>query len=544
MSRTRHASIARQFLVAGIVFALTVVAAIAAVSIRTDEGFLRSQMDLRGQSMARYMARTAVFYYRNFDLGALDGFVKDITGDPEVAYAVFYDDKGKALTTSSAAPASLEGLLGYQQEVRDETGAVLGRVSLGYRTTFLVESRQRMLAIMGVSGVLAAIIAALGIAFMVRRLIVRPMDGAIGAANRLASGDLTVRFASMRGDEIGRLLAALERMREGLAGEVGAIRRSAENVGAASSRIERGTNDMSARTEELAATLEQAASSMEELTTTVKSNAENAGAANELAIGASRVAGQGGEAMSRVIATMDEIAGASRKIGEIIAVIDGIAFQTNILALNAAVEAARAGEQGRGFAVVAAEVRSLAQRSAEAARQIKGLIQDSTGRVDGGMQLVERAGKTMQDILDAVKSVTDIMGEIAQASREQLAGIEQVANAVTQMDRATQQNASRVEDSARAARDMASQSDTLVQAVSRFSLDEGLEGVNRAAAALQELEVDGLDSASNAAIPTSIDTTKRIALGEPVASATSAGPGQNPASPQPTPKIAAPTSSR
>jgi methyl-accepting chemotaxis protein len=473
-------SIGRRFQAAAILFTMVLVLAIAVVSIRVDGEILHTQMDLRGKSMASYMAKTSLFYYRNFDLGALEGFVKEVTGDPEVAFAVFFDDKKKPMTTSSVVPADRSSLLVYEREIRDETDKLIGSVSLGYRTTLFDESSRKMAGVMALSALIATIVAALGAIVIVRRLIVRPLNAAVTVADRLASGDLTVRFAATGKDEIGMLLAALEGMRSSLAGAVGTIRQSAESVGSASKQIASGNSELSSRIEQQAATLEETASSMEELTTTVKQNAENAGQANQLAIGASDVASKGGEAMGHVIATMGGISEASRKIADIIAVIDGIAFQTNILALNAAVEAARAGEQGRGFAVVASEVRSLAQRSASAAKEIKELIQNSVERVDGGRKLVESAGKTIEEIVTSVGRVTDIMSEIATASQQQLHGIQQASNAVTLMDRVTQQNAAIVQESAMAAENTAVLAEQLNLAVARFTLDETGE---RAAAA-------------------------------------------------------------
>ena len=464
-------SVGKQFLVGGILFTVALVFAIAVVSIRTGGATLRQQMDVRGQAMVHYMSKTSLFYYRNYDLGALEGFVKEITRDPEVAYAVFFDDKRKPLTTSSQVPADTSPLLVYEQDIRDEVGTLLGRVALGYRTTLFDESTRRMAAIMVTSGVIATIVATLGILFVVRRLIVRPLASAVTVAGRLAGGDLTVRFESRGRDEIGMLLAALEGMRNAFAGAVDKIRQSAQAVHGASRRIAAGNAELSNRTDEQASSLEETASSMEQLTATVKQNAENAARANELAIGASKVAERGGDAMTRVVETMHGIAESSKRIADIIGVIDAIAFQTNILALNAAVEAARAGEQGRGFAVVASEVRGLAQRSAAAANEIKQLIHESVGRVDAGRALVESGGQTMEEIVSSVKRVTDFMSQIAAASREQLAGIEQVGGAVTRMDGVTQQNAAIVQETATAAGHMAALAEDLSEAVARFQLE-------------------------------------------------------------------------
>jgi methyl-accepting chemotaxis protein len=307
-------------------------------------------------------------------------------------------------------------------------------------------------------------------AWAITRSITRPLQEAVAIASRVASGDLSSEVAVRGKDETGQLLRALRDMNGGLREIVSEVRAGTERISTASRQISAGNTDLSARTEEQASSLEETASSMEELTSTVKQNAENAKQANQFAIGASQVAATGGKAMGDVMAMMNGVSEASRRIGDIIGVIDGIAFQTNILALNAAVEAARAGEQGRGFAVVASEVRTLAQRSAEAAKEIKGLIQDSAQRVEGGTRMVQNAGKTMDEIVGAVKRVTDIMADIAAASDEQLSGIQQVGNAVTQMDRVTQQNAALVGQSAAAAEHMTAQAEQLVNVVARFRL--------------------------------------------------------------------------
>jgi methyl-accepting chemotaxis protein len=288
-------------------------------------------------------------------------------------------------------------------------------------------------------------------------------------AGAVAAGDLATPIALRAGDT-DSVMAALRTMRDNLAHTVQEVRTNADAVAGASGEIASGNSDLSVRTEQQASSLQETAASMEELGTTVRQNADNARQANQLAIGSSQVAEHGGEMVREVVDTMRGINESSRKIADIIRVIDGIAFQTNILALNAAVEAARAGEQGRGFAVVASEVRTLAQRSADAARQIKGLIEESVGRVDSGTALVDRTGATMQEIVASIRKVTDIVGEISSASEEQSRGVSLVGNAVSQMDRVTQQNAALVEESAAAAESLKQQAHQLVQAVATFRL--------------------------------------------------------------------------
>jgi methyl-accepting chemotaxis protein len=302
--------------------------------------------------------------------------------------------------------------------------------------------------------------------------ITRPLNRAVQIAQTVAAGDLRSHIGITSKDETGQLLEALKLMNESLVGIVGEVRSGTETISTASTQIASGNLDLSSRTEQQAGSLEETASSMEELTSTVKQNADNANQASRLAVTASGNAVKGGTVVSEVIHTMASINESSRKIVDIIGVIDGIAFQTNILALNAAVEAARAGEQGRGFAVVAAEVRNLAQRSAAAAKEIKTLIGDSVEKVDAGSKLVDQAGVTMEEVVASVKRVTDIIGEIASASHEQTTGIEQINVAITQMDQVTQQNAALVEQAAAAADSMQNQASSLAQAVSVFQLEK------------------------------------------------------------------------
>lgn len=307
-------------------------------------------------------------------------------------------------------------------------------------------------------------------ALVITKSIVNPLHDAVVLAETVAAGDLRSTVVVEGDDEVARLLSALKDMNDKLAATVGQVRVGTELITVAAKEISTGNADLSSRTESQASSLEETASSMEELTSTVRQNADNARQANQLVVSATNVATKGGAVVNEVVKTMGSIKESSRKVVDIIGVIDGIAFQTNILALNAAVEAARAGEQGRGFAVVAAEVRSLAQRSASAAKEIKSLISDSVGKVDEGSKLVDEAGQTMDEIVTSVQHVADIMSEISAASQEQSAGIEQVNLAIAQMDEMTQQNAALVEEAAAAAESLEEQAQALAQAVSVFKV--------------------------------------------------------------------------
>ena len=353
------------------------------------------------------------------------------------------------------------------------------------------EYAQAKLVMFSLLAGMAAIGALMG--WGIARSITGPIHDAVGVAERVAEGDLSSHIDASGRDETGRLLAALKAMNDSLVGIVSTVRSSSDSIATGSAQIAGGNADLSQRTEEQASALEETASSMEELGTTVKQNADHARQANELALSASAVASRGGQVVGQVVGTMRDINDSSKQIVDIISVIDGIAFQTNILALNAAVEAARAGEQGRGFAVVASEVRSLAQRSAEAAKQIKTLIAASVARVEQGSALVDQAGVTMQDVVNSIRRVTDIMGEISTASAEQSRGVTQVGEAVRQMDQVTQQNAALVEESAAAAESLKQQALQLVHAVAVFKIDSASAGHRQAASPSTSARAPGVE---------------------------------------------------
>ena len=364
---------------------------------------------------------------------------------------------GKLLPSMNAYLASVQKLADYQVALFDKANAHIDDVY----------AEAKML--MGLLG-LAALAIGAALAWSLSRSITRPLNHAVRVAQTVAAGDLTSRIDSTTKDEFGQLLDALKAMNASLLQTVTEVRTSTDTIATASKQIAAGNLDLSSRTEEQASSLEETASSMEELNATVRQNADNARQANAMAEAASGVAARGGVVIGQVVGTMGEIDASARQIADIIGVIDGIAFQTNILALNAAVEAARAGEQGRGFAVVATEVRSLAQRSAAAAKDIKSLIDRSVERVGAGSRLVNEAGSTMQEIVDSVGRVTGIMGEISAASQEQTAGIDQINQAISQMDQVTQQNAALVEEAAAASEAMQDQAARLASVVSVFRI--------------------------------------------------------------------------
>jgi methyl-accepting chemotaxis protein len=421
------------------------------------EAYMATKLTAQEAKLAKAAADTRASFVQE---GLLPAVVALRANNPKEVLRVQLD---KIRPLSGALEESLEALMTLQI---DEARAQYEAAAAAAATLRLVS----MLAI-GLGVLLAAVFGYLMTRSIVRQLGAEPAEAA-ALAQRVAAGDLDTPITLRDGDS-SSLMAQLKTMQGSLADVVGRVRQNADSVATASAQIAQGNNDLSSRTEQQASALQQTAASMEELSATVKQNADNARQANQLALGASTVAVQGGEVVGRVVDTMKGINDSSKRIADIISVIDGIAFQTNILALNAAVEAARAGEQGRGFAVVASEVRNLAQRSAEAAKEIKGLITASVERVEQGTALVDQAGATMSEVVNSIKRVTDIMGEISAASTEQSAGVAQVGEAVSQMDQATQQNAALVEQSAAAAESLKQQAQMLVQAVAVFRTSSG-----------------------------------------------------------------------
>jgi methyl-accepting chemotaxis protein len=451
-----------------------------AVSAR-DMALLQTNQDLDAE-MARMKQATARYEAAEKALAASENITPEearlydqlkatrAKAMPEVMQAAQLGMDGATPEAGVAINTKVRPLVG---EWRKQVQALIGLKQQLNEAAFQSAVQRQAAArwVLLVCGLLAVAVSVV-LAVVLTRSVTRPLKEAVQLTERIAQGDLGSTVEVTRSDELGMLLKSIATMQAGLHRLVSQVRESTGGIATASAEIAHGNNDLSARTEQQASALEETAASMEELSSTVKQNADNARQANQLAMSASTVATQGGEVVAEVVDTMKGINESSKKISDIISVIDGIAFQTNILALNAAVEAARAGEQGRGFAVVASEVRNLASRSAEAAKEIKNLINASVARVEQGTVLVDKAGVTMTEVVNAIRRVTDIMGEISAASTEQSLGVAQVGEAVTQMDQATQQNAALVEQSAAAADSLKHQAVELVKAVAVFRLSQ------------------------------------------------------------------------
>ncbi|AVJ29914.1 methyl-accepting chemotaxis protein [Achromobacter spanius] len=415
---------------------------------------------------------------------AFQGFSGNLSAEEKAESAAIIDaytklstnlqNVGRVLEAGDMEAYFKQGTQSVQERLMSERDAFVLRAEGTGQTVMDEISMFHTLFSSLLAGILAlGLLVAVGAHVLIRRMIVRPLLEAGEVFRRIAEGDLTRRVADMGKNEIGALIGALKAMQDSLVRTVSAVRRGVDEINVGAREISSGNTDLSSRTEEQAASLEETAASMEELATTVKQNADTAREANRMVAASQAVAQRGGEAVSSVVETMHAISGSSSRIADIVGVIDGIAFQTNILALNAAVEAARAGEQGKGFAVVASEVRTLAQRSAAAAKEIKQLIEDSAQKVGVGSEQVENAGATMREIVESVQRVTSLMAEISAASEEQATGIDQVNRAVSQMDSVTQQNAALVEEAAAAAGALEEQACQLAGAVSVFKLPDG-----------------------------------------------------------------------
>ena len=415
---------------------------------------------------------------------AFQGFSGSLSAEEKAESAAIIDaytklstnlqNVGRVLEAGDMDAYFKQGTQSVQERLMSERDAFVLRAEGAGQTVMDEISMFHTLFSSLLAGLLAlGLLMAVGAHVLIRRMIVRPLLEAGEVFRRIAEGDLTRRVADLGKNEIGALIGALKAMQDSLVRTVSAVRRGVDEINVGAREISSGNTDLSSRTEEQAASLEETAASMEELATTVKQNADTAREANRMVAASQAVAQRGGEAVSSVVETMHAISGSSSRIADIVGVIDGIAFQTNILALNAAVEAARAGEQGKGFAVVASEVRTLAQRSAAAAKEIKQLIEDSAQKVGVGSEQVENAGATMREIVESVQRVTSLMAEISAASEEQATGIDQVNRAVSQMDSVTQQNAALVEEAAAAAGALEEQARQLAGAVSVFKLPDG-----------------------------------------------------------------------
>jgi len=446
-----------------------------AASTEQERQALRKQFDNAVAQMDSLREKAAANFYSEDGKRLLAQFAETEQVWKRESAAFFAAAQARPLTQADPRVVEVEARVIASSQKLDDLMTSLAKIKETVAAqsvqngTDLYENLRALMVVLALIGVAVGML----LGWLVTRGIVRPLEQAVTAARQVAAGDLTTDIQVATRDETGDLMGALKTMNESLARIVKDVRDGCESIASASSQIAQGNADLSQRTEEQASSLEETAASMEQLTSTVQQNANNASEADRLVNQASTVAVRGGEVVEGVVQTMSAISDSSRRIADITGVIDGIAFQTNILALNAAVEAARAGEQGRGFAVVAGEVRTLAQRSAVAAKEIKALIDESVTRVEGGTRQVDEAGRTMREVVDSVRQVATLVREIASASEEQSAGIGQVNQAVAQMDTVTQQNAALVEEAAAAAASMQEQATRLAQEVRRFKVEAG-----------------------------------------------------------------------
>ncbi|MFF7397321.1 methyl-accepting chemotaxis protein [Achromobacter sp. NPDC008082] len=475
-----------------------------AASTEQDRQALKKQFDDAVKNMDLLREKAAKNFHEEEGKRLLAQFVETEQVWKRESEAFFAAAKSQSLTQTDPRVTEIEKRVIASSQKLDDlmTDLAVGKEKSTAQSvdqaTDLYDTVRTVMIVLAVVGVAIGML----LGWLVTRGIVRPLQQAVSAARQVAAGDLTTDIQVATRDETGELMSALKAMNESLARIVADVRDGCESIASASSQIAQGNSDLSQRTEEQASSLEETAASMEELTSTVQQNANNASEADRLVTQASSVAVRGGEVVEGVVQTMSAISDSSRRIADITGVIDGIAFQTNILALNAAVEAARAGEQGRGFAVVAGEVRTLAQRSAVAAKEIKALIDESATRVEGGTRQVDEAGRTMREVVDSVRQVAILVREIASASEEQSSGIGQVNQAVAQMDTVTQQNAALVEEAAAAAASMQEQAGRLAQEVRRFKVDANAGSAGHAQARLvQAVPVSARKPAASAARP-------------------------------------------
>ncbi len=446
-----------------------------AASTDQERQALRKQFDDAVKTMDELRNKAAVNFHSEEGKRLLAQVAEAEQVWKRESVAFFTAAQTQSLTSTEAHVAAIEKRVIVASQKMDDlmTDLAVGKEKDAAQSVQAGTDLYLMMRTIMVALAVAGVAIGMLLGWLVTRGIVRPLEQAVQAARQVAAGDLTTEIKVATRDETGDLMGALKTMNESLARIVKDVRDGCESIASASSQIAQGNADLSQRTEEQASSLEETAASMEQLTSTVQQNANNASEADRLVNQASSVAVRGGEVVAGVVQTMSAISDSSRRIADITGVIDGIAFQTNILALNAAVEAARAGEQGRGFAVVAGEVRTLAQRSAVAAKEIKALIDESVTRVEGGTRQVDEAGRTMREVVDSVRQVATLVREIASASEEQSAGIGQVNQAVAQMDTVTQQNAALVEEAAAAAASMQEQATRLAQEVRRFKVEAG-----------------------------------------------------------------------